>query len=71
MFSDKKNAPAVIKALSKQYKGKLSFGMVWKTETELVKYFKVTKFPQVIVVTNQYEYTGERYENEDYSMKAF
>lgn len=71
LFSDKKNSPAVFRALSKNYKGKLSFGMVRKTDIELVEKFKVTKFPTVIVVTNQYEYEGQRYESEDYSMRAF
>ena len=44
--------------MRKQWQGKLSFGMVRKSDSELVNKFKVTKFPTVIVVTNQYEYEG-------------
>lgn len=71
VFTDKKSTPAVFKALSKQYKGKLSFGHVRDSESQLIKNYKVTKFPSVILVTNPYDNEGVVFPGEDYSMKAF
>lgn len=71
VFTDKKSTPAVFKALSKQYKGKLSFGHVRDSETQLIKNYKVSKFPSVILVTNPYDNEGVEFPGEDYSMKAF
>jgi len=71
VFTDKKTTPAVFKALSKQYKGKLAFGHVRESETQIIKNYKVTKFPTIIIVSNPYDNQGEMYPSEDYSMKAF
>lgn len=71
VFTDKKSTPAVFKALSKQYKGKLSFGHVRDSETQLIKNYKVTKFPSIILVTNPYDNQGDVFPGEDYSVKAF
>jgi hypothetical protein len=58
LFTEKKVTPPLFKSLSKQYKGRLLFGEVRKSDTELVKAFKITKFPSILVVTDPFTYEG-------------
>ena len=60
-FTDKKQTSAVLKALSKKYLNKLSFGEV-RAGDELVASFDINKFPTLLVMTG--EYSGDFYEGE-------
>eukprot|EP00744_Colponema_vietnamica_P001302 GILI01002172.1.p1 GENE.GILI01002172.1~~GILI01002172.1.p1 ORF type:complete len:419 (+),score=154.25 GILI01002172.1:95-1351(+) len=51
LFTNKKATPAIFKALSTQFKGKLIFGEVRDSETDLVSKYKVTKFPTLLLLT--------------------
>jgi len=61
IFTEKKNTAPLIKALSKTYKEKLSFGQV-KRDPELFKKFGVTTFPTLMVLSDPTAYKGEVYE---------
>ena len=50
-FTDKKQTPAVMKALSKRYLDKLSFGEVRHTD-ELSQSFGITEYPTLMAVTD-------------------
>lgn len=59
-FTDKKTTSATLKALSKKYLDKLSFGEVRSSDAELIAQFKIEKYPTMIVVADQTEvYEGE------------
>lgn len=60
-FTDKKQTSAVLKALSKKYLNKLSFGEV-RAGDELAKSFNVEKFPTLLVMTA--DYSGDFYDGE-------
>lgn len=51
LFSDKKSPPTILKALSSEtvFKRSLKFAFVSKDNDEVVKRFKVTKFPTIIM----------------------
>ena len=59
-FTDKKSTPATMKALSKRYLDKLSFGEV-RSSDDLSKQFNIEKYPTLVVVTadEQLFYEGE------------
>jgi protein disulfide-isomerase A6 len=61
-FNDKKNTPALIKALSKRFKDKLFLGEVKETEKKLIKEFKLEKLPALIVITYTADKEGVWYE---------
>ena len=61
IFSDKKYPNALLKSLSKLYKGKIIFGFVRNTETELIKKFKINKFTTLMVLTDPENYIGDVY----------
>jgi DnaJ family protein C protein 16 len=63
-FTQKKQTPAILKALSKEYKGKLTFGEVRITSQKLVENYKITQFPTMLVVTDGTIYEGVRYQEE-------
>ncbi len=52
LFTERKTTAPLFKALSKQYKEKLLFGEVRKSEADLVARFGVTKFPTMMVLTD-------------------
>lgn len=64
LFTERKSTAPVYKALSKQFKDKLLFGEVRKTETELINEFGITKFPTLLVVTDPIEHEKDVYEEE-------
>jgi len=63
-FTQKKQTPALLKSLSKDYKGKLVFGEVRDTSKKLIQKYKINKFPTMLVVTDGDIYEGIRYEGE-------
>jgi hypothetical protein len=64
IFTERKTTAPLFKALSKQYKDKLQFGEVRKSETELIEKFNINKFPSLIVITDPYEYQNEQFQGE-------
>lgn len=62
LFTAKKVTPPLLKAISKKYSGKLYFGEVRNTETELVSLFKVTKFPLLLVISDGENHQGVAYD---------
>lgn len=63
-FTEKKSTPTVIKALSKRFRDKLTFGEIRADETELLKQFKITKFPTILALTDPEGFSGEVFEGE-------
>eukprot|EP01017_Pseudomicrothorax_dubius_P005126 TRINITY_DN11211_c0_g1_i1.p1 TRINITY_DN11211_c0_g1~~TRINITY_DN11211_c0_g1_i1.p1 ORF type:complete len:398 (+),score=137.24 TRINITY_DN11211_c0_g1_i1:83-1276(+) len=63
LFTDKKVAPLIFKALSKSFEKKLFFGLVNKEEETLMKRYGVKTTPQIVVIkANEKKpllYTGE------------
>ena len=48
----------------------MTIGVVRQSESELIKDFKITKFPTLMVVTNDFEYSGDVYTGEAFAMEA-
>jgi len=63
-FTTKKQTPAILKSLSKDYKGKLVFGEVRDTSRKLVEKYQITQFPTMLMVTDSELGTGIKYDNE-------
>lgn len=64
LFTERKTTPPIYKALSKQYKDKLLFGEVRKTDQKMIENFKVTEFPKIMVITDPHGFQGEFYNGE-------
>ncbi len=62
LFTARKTTSPLLKALSKHFKGKLAFGEIRNTESELVQKFNVSKFPSVMVLTEPEGYKGTAYD---------
>ena len=62
LFTSKKTTPPLLKAISKHYQGKLYFGEVRQSESELVQKFGITKIPTLIVLSEPENYKGVIYE---------
>jgi len=63
-FTQKKSTPALLKALSKDFKGKLVFGEIRETNKKLIQKFRITQFPTIMVLTDPEIFEGVRYDNE-------
>ena len=61
LFTSKKVTPPLFKALSKHFLGKLSFGEVRQTETELIQKFGIKSFPTLFVITDEENHQGVTY----------
>ena len=60
LFTEKKSTPPLLKALSKEFKGKVLFGEVRQSESLLVSKFKIEKFPSIIGLEDEVQvYPGE------------
>ena len=64
LFNAKKSTPTVIKALSKKYLERLTFGEIKEGEEDLVKRFGIETFPTILALTDPENYSGEKYEGE-------
>jgi len=64
LFTSKKATPPLYKALSKELKSKLAFGEVRSSEEDLIKKFKVEKFPTLLVLSDPEYYISIPYEGE-------
>jgi curved DNA-binding protein CbpA len=62
LFTSRKSTPPLFKALSKHFKGKLSFGEIRPSERELVDQFGVKNFPTVMVLSEPEAYKGITYD---------
>lgn len=62
LFTTKTSTPPLLRALSKDYNGKLDFGEIKNTETNLIKAFGVTDYPTLLVVTDTETYSSIKYE---------
>lgn len=61
LFTEKKSTPPLLKALSKEFKGKVLFGEVRSSDSGLVEKYSVSKFPSLIGISSDQtqEYNGE------------
>jgi hypothetical protein len=64
LFTERKTTAPIFKALSKQFKDKLLFGEVRKSEADLIQKFKVMTFPTLLAVTDPFTHEGETYSGE-------
>ncbi len=65
LFTERKTTAPIFKALSKQFKDKLLFGEVRKSQAEdLVAKFKVTQFPTLLAITDPFSFESETYQGE-------
>ena len=65
LFTERKSTAPLFKALSKKYKGKLNFGEVRNNpESQVIKNYKIEKFPAIVVVLDAKSYEREIYEGE-------
>lgn len=62
LFTQRKSTPPLLKALSKHFKGKLSFGEIRQSEIELAQRFTVDKFPTLVVISEPENYKGIKYD---------
>jgi curved DNA-binding protein CbpA len=62
LFTQRKTTPPLLKALSKHFKGKLSFGEIRQSETELAQRFGIDKFPTLVVISEPENYKGINYD---------
>lgn len=51
-FTENEGIPLTVKALSRNFNKKLSFGMVRKDASDVIKTYKVKKFPTIAVIKN-------------------
>jgi len=59
LFTDKTLTSPLFKALSKEFKNSVSFGLVKKSSNKLIEKFAITEFPKVMIVKNMLDYTGD------------
>lgn len=64
IFSDKKSPNALIKTLSRYFKGKLLFGFVRKEESDLIQKYNIQKFPTILALTDPDTFTADIYSGE-------
>ncbi|KRX04412.1 Thioredoxin-like fold [Pseudocohnilembus persalinus] len=66
IFTRSKSAPPLIKAFSKELRGKMSFGIVRSEDFELMKKFNFQEkdLPVLLVLTDAQNFQGEKYEGE-------
>lgn len=62
LFTERKNTSPLMKALSKFYRDKLSFGEIRRSQNELVSRFNIEKFPSLLVITDPENHKGVIYE---------
>jgi curved DNA-binding protein CbpA/thioredoxin-related protein len=62
LFTSRKSTSPLLKALSKHYKGKLSFGEIRQTEKELVERFGIKNFPTLFIITDHEKHQGVAYD---------
>ena len=62
LFNSRKFTPPLYKALSKQFKGKLSFGEIRQSDVEMVNKFEIKQFPCIFILTEPSTYRGVIYE---------
>lgn len=60
LFTEKKTTPPLLKALSKEFKGKVLFGEVRSSENNLVTEFNIGKFPTLVGISDPLNvYSGD------------
>lgn len=55
LFTDENDVASEFAALTSHFRERANFGMVHNDETSLVKRFKISKFPTLVVVTKDGE----------------
>lgn len=64
LFTAKKVTPPLLKALSKDFKGRVVFGEVRQSNTNLIQKFQITNFPTLIVLSEPLNYLGVTYQGD-------
>ena len=64
LFTAKKSTPPLLKALSKEFKGRIVFGEVRQSSEKLVQKFQITNFPTILVLSDPLNYQGVAYQGE-------
>ena len=61
LFTEKKSTPPLLKALSKEFKGKIVFGEVRSSDTGLVNDFNIQTFPTLVGISDPNSYYSGDY----------
>jgi len=64
LFTTKKSTPPLLRALSKDFKGRVVFGEIRESNADLIKKFGITSFPTIMVLGDARNYAGVKYEGE-------
>jgi curved DNA-binding protein CbpA len=64
LFTAKKSTPPLLKALSKDFKGRVVFGEVRQSSEKLINKFQVTNFPSLVVLSDGLNYQGVVYQGD-------
>ena len=64
LFTSKKVTPPLLRALSKEFKGRIVFGEVRESSASLINKFRITSFPTILVLGDPDNYSGVKYEGE-------
>ena len=63
-FTSKKVTPPLLRAFSKEFKGRIVFGEVRESSAALINKFQITSFPTILVLGDPDNYSGVKYEGE-------
>lgn len=64
LFTSKKSTPPLLRALSKEFKGRIVFGEIREYNQALINKFQITTFPTIMVLGDPDTYTGVKYEGD-------
>lgn len=64
LFTTKKVTPPLLRALSKEFKGRIVFGEVRESSTGLINKFRIESFPTILVLGDADNYSGVKYQGE-------
>jgi len=64
LFTAKKVTPPLLRALSKEFKGRIVFGEVRESSTALINKFGIQSYPTILVLGDADNYSGVKYEGE-------
>lgn len=64
LFTAKKTTPPLLKALSKEFKGRIVFGEIRQSNANLISKFQPQSFPTLLVLGDPENYSGVKYEGE-------
>ena len=64
LFTTKKTTPPMLRALSTEFKDKISFGEIRKTQAKLSRLFDIEKYPTLMILSQPDIHIGVKYDGE-------